>query len=76
MDPRLLAGVGKAGVSQVALRVLLVGIVQAGPDVELQWVLELSLGFSQQPVSRGRAQCPPMPFRAGRGVTEDSTLFH
>lgn len=52
-DHRLPAGMGKAGASPVALRVLLVGIVQAGPDAELQRVLELSLGFC-----RGRALSP------------------
>lgn len=34
-DPRLPARMGKAGAFSVALWVLLVGIVQAGPDAEL-----------------------------------------
>lgn len=60
-DPRLAAGMGKAGASLGALRVLLGGVVQAGPDAALQRVLELFSGFC-----RGRAQCPPICFPCGK----------
>lgn len=52
---------GKAGASLGTLRVLLVGVVQAGPDAALRRVLELFLGFC-----RGRARCPPIFFPCGK----------
>lgn len=60
-DPRLAAGMGKAGASLGTLRVLLVGVVQAGPDAALRWVLEVFLGFC-----RGRARCSPIFFPCGK----------
>lgn len=66
-DPRLPAGMGKAGACLVALRTLLVRIVQVGPNAELQ----LSSRFC-----RGRALCPPMPFCVGIGVKEDVELSY
>lgn len=70
-DPSLPAGMGKAGASSVALRVLLMGIVHAGPDAERQEGVELYLGFFG-----GRGQCSLMSFQVAGGVKEDMDFSH